>query len=60
MDEKMKVYKVKFEGFAYVYAENPEQAELLFDADTYAYSEQDIVGVEETPYDEEILMALED
>ena len=60
MDEKMKVYKVKFEGFAYVYADNPEQARLLFDADTYAYSEQDIVDVETTPYDEEILMALED
>lgn len=60
MDEEIKVYKVKYEGFAYVYADNPEQARLLFDADTYAYSEDEVVGVEFMPDGEEVFNALED
>ena len=59
MDEKMKVYKVKFEGFAYVYADNPEQARLLYDSETYAYREEEVSEVETTPYGEEVFEELE-
>lgn len=60
MNEEMKVYKVEYKGFAYVYADNEEQAKLLFDSDTYAYSEQEVTDVEAIPDGEDVFIALED
>lgn len=59
MDEEMKIYKVKYEGFAYVYADDEEQARILFDSDTYAYNEQEVTDIEVISEGEDIFISLE-
>lgn len=40
-------YKVKFSGFAYVEADNKDEAEECFDDDDFSYKETSVDSIEE-------------
>lgn len=43
----MKKYKVEYSGFAYVYADDPQDAEENFDRDSALFDEYGVDGVQE-------------
>lgn len=43
----MKKYKVEYSGFAYVYANDPQDAEENFDRDSALFDEYGVDGVQE-------------
>ena len=48
MDRNMTVYKVKYEGVAYVYADNPEEAIEFFEDDVFAHRKDKVIKAEIT------------